>query len=156
MTVSQLEIQKPRSPQLDRRRSALSYLRGVVVCVDDQSTSTDHAMTAADVKTFVEIMLRIARIPLFSPEAKPEGAARLHITLNTRKVADLYSVQLIVEIIERVFLVRPSSGEAIEAATWRESSAFVANRHDLRESLRQELGKLLAVFMNDFVAAKRD
>ena len=71
-------------------------------------------------------MLKIARIPVISSAANPD-APRLQITLHAIKIDGLYSVHLILELLDKVWLVRGVTQDAIDAPTWRDFTAFVAH-----------------------------
>jgi hypothetical protein len=140
------------------RLSALSNLNAVRLSVSElRSTPDRYAMSAQEIGDFVKGMLKIAAVPLVEDE-DVEGAAaapRLHASVTTLRVADLYSVRVEVEMTDRVWLTRQTEGHAIDATTWHQGASFVSNRHELKESSKQELGKVLTKFLNDFLAVNQ-
>jgi hypothetical protein len=131
---------------------AVSGIEGLRVSVADvESAAADFGMTRRDLTLFVHGMLRLAGVPVVVADDAPT----LHTTLAVRKVVDLYSVTISVELWDRVWLTRQTHGHALQAATWRRSASLVSNRHELRDNTRMELGNLLTGFLNDYVAANR-
>src|SRR5439155_4095609 len=91
----------------------------------------DAILNQLELGKFAQVMLRIAGIPLVSSARNPD-APRLQMTLHAIKVSDLYSVHAILELLDRVWLIRGVTQEAIDAPTWRDFSAFVAYPAELR------------------------
>lgn len=130
---------------------AVSGIEGLRVSVADvENAAAEFGMTRRDLMLFVHGMLRLAGVPVVA-----EDAPTLHTTLSVRKVVDLYSVTVSVELWDRVWLTRQTNGHALHAATWRRSASLVSNRHELRDNTRMELGSLVSEFLNDYVAANR-
>jgi hypothetical protein len=157
MGISELQL-TPQPAQ--GRKNVLGNLKGLSVWVDEQpgSTGEQAGLTTAEIRSFVEVMLRIARVAVLENIEGAEGQPRLHVKLNAVKVVDLYSVYISLDLMEWVRAMRMPTetivgDSVIDAATWQASANFVVNRHELRDASKAELGKLMAKFMNEYVAA---
>jgi hypothetical protein len=152
------ELQFTQQPTQDRK-NVLGNLRGLSVWVEEQPSNGDQAgLTTAEIRSFVEVMLRIARVTVLGNVDGAEAQPRLHVKLNAVKVVDLYSVYISLDLMEWVRAMRMPAetivgDSVIDAATWQASVNFVVNRRELRDSSKAELGKLMAKFMNEYVAA---
>lgn len=133
---------------------AVSGIEGLRVTVADvENAAAEFGMTRRDLMLFVHGMLRLAGVPVVADAT--DDAPKLHTSLSVRKVVDLYSVTISVELWDRVWLTRQTHGHALQAATWRRSANLVSNRHELRDNTRMELGNLVTEFLNDYIAANR-
>jgi hypothetical protein len=136
--------------------NAVFGIEGVRVSVD-QPAADGAGLSHHDLTHFVHGMLRLAGVPVLSEHDDNSDSPVLHTTVSTHKVLDLFSVTLSVELLDRVWLTRrASTGQALHAATWRRSTQFVSNRHELRHNMRMELGNLLTTFLNDYSAANEN
>src|SRR5262245_6869465 len=117
MHTAQMEKIRPQRP------SVLAGLTGVRVTLDEHYQPGEHGMTVEELRTFVEIMLRIARVPVINVDQATEEP-RVHVTLNAVRIGDTYSALAMVEVLDRVWLVRPVSENSVEAAVWRACASF--------------------------------
>jgi hypothetical protein len=145
-----MEISNRSSTPADRGRN-LRHVGSVRLFVACDAPPGDAILNQRELGQFAQVMLRIARIPVVSSSSNPD-APRLQITLHAIKVGDLYSVHVILELLDRVWLIRGVTQEAIDAPTWRDVGVFVASPSELRGKLRDHMGKLMASFMNDYLA----
>jgi len=156
MGISELQLTQPPTQS---RKNVLGNLNGVSVWVDEQPGGAEPAgLTTAEIRSFVEVMLRIARVAVLENIEGAEAQPRLHVKLNAVKVVDLYSVYISLDLMEWVRALRMPTEKmvgdsVIDAATWQASANFVVNRRELRDASKAELGKLMAKFMNEYVAA---
>jgi len=140
------------------RLSALANLESLRLSVSELHSTADHyAMDGQEIRDFVKGLLKIAAVPLVEEEegAVDEASPRLHASVTVNRVADLYSVHVEVELRDRVWLTRQTEGHAIDATTWHQAAHFVSNRHELKTTSKQELGKVLTKFLNDFLAVNQ-
>src|SRR4051794_1347376 len=99
MGISELQLTPPVEQR--SRQSILRNLNGVSVWVQEQAATAEQAgLSAAEIRSFAEIMLRIARVPLLENVEGAEAQPRLHVKLSAVKVVDLYSVSVSVELLE--------------------------------------------------------
>jgi len=142
--MTRLETTITRTPLQD-----LGPIRLFVAC---DAPDGDPILNQRHIGSFAQVMLRIAHIPLVTTASNP-NSPRLQITIRSLVASDLYSVYVTVELLDRVWLVRPANEESFDAATWRAFSGFMSTANELRSNLREHLGKLLASFMNEYLAA---
>jgi hypothetical protein len=132
---------------------AVSGIEGLRVSVTNgDSAAAGFGMSERELTLFVHGMLRLAGVPA---ERGDDDSPTLHTNVSIKKVVDLYSVTLSVELWDRVWLARQTHGHALHAATWRQSASLVSNRHELHHNTRMELGNLVTSFLNDYTAANR-
>src|SRR5256885_5364175 len=109
-----------------QRQSVLVGLTAVRVTLGEHYQRVEHGMSVEELQTFVEIMLRIARVPVVMLD-QASDEPRVHVTLNAVRIADTYSAFAMVEVLDRVWLVRPNQQNALEAAVWRACASFAAS-----------------------------
>ena len=159
MGIPGLPTATDQQPPQTSRAHLLSNLRGVSVWVNDHAATAEQAgLRAGEIRAFAEVMLKIAHIPVLEQIDGAEAQPRLHITIQATKVSDLFSVHIDVELLEWVRVLRMPSEKmvgdsVIDAPTWHAHATFVSNRRELREASKEQLGKLLSNFMNDYVSA---
>ena len=120
-----------------------------------ESAAADAGLNPRELTLIVHGMLRLAGVPVIHLDDDID-APTLHTTVSVKKVIDVFSVSLMLEIWDRVWLARQSHGEALHAATWRSTASLVSSRHELRDNMRLELGNLLTTFLNDYIAANHE
>jgi len=133
--------------------SPLRDLGPIRLFVASDAPDDDAVLNPKHVGSFAQVMLKIARIPVVTTKTHP-NTPKLQISIRSIKASDLYSIYLTVELLDRVWLARTTGNEdALDASTWRKFNGFMSNADELRSNLRENLGKLLASFMNEYVAA---
>jgi len=146
-------LKTPTSPPPHTTHNApLQELGPIRLFVACDAPDGDPVLNQRHIGSFAQVMLRIAHIPLATTASNP-NSPRLQITIRSLISADLYSVYITLELLDRVWLVRPSNEDAFDAATWRAFTGFMSSTAELRSNLRDHLGKLLASFMNEYLAA---
>ena len=135
---------------------AVRGIEGLRVSVANaESAAADAGLSSRELTLIVHGMLRLAGVPVIHNDDADDNVPTLHTTVTVKKVVDLFSVSLMLELWDRVWLTRQTHSHALHAATWRNSAELVSNRHELRDNMRLELGALLTSFLNDYMAANR-
>jgi hypothetical protein len=148
-TAYQTEQQHPQ------HLHAVYGIDGLRISVSNADSSAAEAgLTPRELTLIVHGMLRLAGVPVIHPDDEVD-APTLHATVSVKKVVDVFSVSIMLELWDRVWLARQSHGETLHAATWRSTASLVSSRHELRDNMRLELGNLLTTFLNDYFAANR-
>ncbi|HZZ42019.1 MAG TPA: hypothetical protein VFE58_03715 [Tepidisphaeraceae bacterium] len=143
--------QEEGSPHLQ----AVAGIEGLRVTISQiESSALEFGMNARELTLFIQGMLRLAKVDVVRHDDAAD-VPTLRTTIAAKRVIDVYSISLSVELWDRVWLTRQTHGHAIQAVTWRRSASLVSNRHELRHNMRVELGHLLTHFMNDYTAANR-
>src|SRR2546430_473320 len=95
------------------RGHTLRHVGAVRLFVACDAPPGDPILNQRELGKFAQVMLKIARIPVISSAANPD-APRLQITLHAIKIDGLYSVHLILELLDKVWLVRGVTQDAID------------------------------------------
>lgn len=110
-------------------RASLKGIQAVQVVVEQIKPDAEQdGLTRSDLQADVELRLRQAGIPVGPSSA----AAGLIVNVNTTKASGMYSVNILVEVIQSVTLERTPSIRLV-APTWSMTTVGLAGASHLRE-----------------------
>ncbi len=110
-------------------RAALKGIKAVqVAVVQPKADAAQDGLTSSDLQLELESRLRQGGVPV--GPASPE--AILRVELNTNKAANLYAVNVLVEVVQRVNLAR-TPAVLLTAPTWSLAAVGLVDAAHLRE-----------------------
>lgn len=136
----------------------LRGLQGVCVIVERPKLRVEQlGLTKEALQTDTELQLRQYGIKVLSKEeAAPSRGPCLVVTVNSSGEDDegypVVGLALIAELRETVYLLRNPTTICLGATTWSKGMTQRVMRNDLR-SVRDTVKDLVAVFINDYLAA---